>query len=50
LNESVSDSEWYGKYKPKLDLAILDRSFTNLGYIGYGEGIELEELDTRANW
>lgn len=29
----------------QIDLNLVDRSFTNLGYIGYGEGIKLEDLD-----
>ncbi len=31
------------------DLKYIDRSFTNMGYIGYGDGIDLHELDTCAN-
>ncbi|CAD8127938.1 unnamed protein product [Paramecium sonneborni] len=36
-----------GKY---VDHRIIDRSFTDLGYIGYGEGINLEQLDSTGNW
>jgi serine/threonine-protein kinase SRPK3 len=32
------------------ELRFIDRSFTDLGYIGYGEGIYLEQLDTVPNW
>jgi hypothetical protein len=28
----------------------IDRSFYNGGYIGYGDGIKLDELDHTANW
>ncbi len=34
----------------KVDLRLIDRSFTNMGYIGYGDGIDLEELDKGGNW
>jgi len=33
------------KRKKKFDVRLIDRSFTNLGYIGFGDGICLEELD-----
>ncbi|CAD8199089.1 unnamed protein product [Paramecium octaurelia] len=36
-----------GKY---VDHRLIDRSFTDLGYIGYGEGINLEQLDSTGNW
>jgi serine/threonine-protein kinase SRPK3 len=29
---------------------FIDRSFTDLGYIGFGDGIETELLDSTANW
>jgi serine/threonine-protein kinase SRPK3 len=29
---------------------LIDRSFMDLGYIGYGEGIFLEQLDAGPNW
>jgi hypothetical protein len=34
------------------DRRFLDRSFANqkYGYIGYGDGIQLEELDIKGNW
>ena len=32
------------------ELKFIDRSFTDLGYIGYGDGIFLEQLDTVPNW
>ena len=28
----------------------LDRSFYHGGYVGYGEGINLDELDYTSNW
>ncbi len=34
----------------KVDLKFIDRSFTNMGYIGYGDGIDLEDLDKGGNW
>ncbi|CAD8164584.1 unnamed protein product [Paramecium octaurelia] len=36
-----------GKY---VDHRVIDRSFTDLGYIGYGDGIDLEQLDSTGNW
>jgi len=32
------------------DRRIVDRSFTNIGYVGYKDGINLNKLDTGANW
>lgn len=29
---------------------IIDRTFTDLGYIGYGDGIDLNQLDSTGNW
>lgn len=41
-----SDKEFYELEEfPRIDRRYIDRSFTNLGYIGYGDGIQLEELD-----
>lgn len=36
----------------EIDRRFLDRSFTNqrYGYIGYGDGIQLNELDIKGNW
>ena len=31
-------------------IGMIDRSFTDLGYIGYGTGIFLEKLDFGPNW
>ncbi len=51
INLSVpEDEKFYGKRSNKIDMKILDRSFCNLGYIGFGEGINLEELDSHPNW
>ncbi|CAD8101565.1 unnamed protein product [Paramecium sonneborni] len=36
-----------GKY---VEHRVIDRSFTDLGYIGYGDGIDLEQLDSTGNW
>jgi serine/threonine-protein kinase SRPK3 len=32
------------------DIRMVDRSFTDLGYIGYSDGIALGELDCQGNW
>ena len=32
------------------DIRLIDRSFTDVGYIGYSIGISLQELDTQGNW
>ena len=36
----------------EFDRRFLDRSFANqkYGYIGFGDGIQLEELDIKGNW
>ena len=36
----------------EFDRRFLDRSFANqkYGYIGFGDGIQLEELDLKGNW
>ncbi|EAS03134.2 Serine/Threonine kinase (macronuclear) [Tetrahymena thermophila SB210] len=49
LEEFENDDEFYG-YKPDINIKLVDRSFTNLGYIGYGDGIDLEALDNGGNW
>lgn len=33
-----------------VEVKLVDRSFTDLGYIGYCDGICLEDLDACANW
>jgi len=33
-----------------MPMNLIDRSFTNLGYIGYGDGIDLDKLDNGGNW
>jgi len=33
-----------------MKLKLIDRSFTDLGYIGYNDGISLHKLDSEANW
>lgn len=50
VDEDISDTEFYGEQENKLSNKLIDRSFTNLGYIGYGEGLKLQELDQTANW
>ena len=37
-------------YEKRGDIRYIDRSFMDLGYIGYGEGIYLEKLDFGPNW
>ncbi|EAS00244.2 kinase domain protein (macronuclear) [Tetrahymena thermophila SB210] len=44
------DDKFFGKYTPQIDQNLIDRSFTNLGYIGFGDGIKLDELDQDPNW
>ena len=39
-----------GMGKKYADVKLVDRSFTDLGYIGYCDGINLDELDSCANW
>ena len=46
---SEDDGAFYD-YKPNIDLKLVDRSFTNMGYIGFGEGIDLDALDNTGNW
>lgn len=50
VEDNISDTEFYGEPKNKLSNKLIDRSFTNMGYIGYGDGLNLEELDQTANW
>lgn len=48
-----SDEEWYGeeiKYKRINNIRLIDQSFTDVGYTGYSEGINLDRLDSIANW
>ena len=48
-----SDEEWYGKdtkYKKISNSRLIDTSFTDVGYTGYSEGIDLERLDAISNW
>ena len=44
-----NDEDFY-EYKPTYDPKLIDRSFTNLGYIGFGDGIDLGALDNTGNW
>lgn len=48
-NESDEDDEFYG-YEKVGNIHLIDRSFMDLGYIGYGDGIYLEQLDAGPNW
>ncbi len=47
--EEENDDEFYG-YQPNINRQYIDRSFTNLGYIGFGDGINFGELDNAGNW
>ena len=44
------NAKFYCNDEKKVDMRIVDRSFTNLGYIGYGEGINFDTLDQTGNW
>ena len=55
--ETRKNEGWGVDYKGRLlqtkklvDLRLVDRSFTDLGYIGYGDGIDMEMLDCTRNW
>lgn len=48
-NFDENDS-FYKEKKQKLDMKIIDRSFCNLGYIGFGDGIDFDTLDQTRNW
>ena len=50
IEDSESDREFYGVNKEPINFKLLERSFINAGYIGYGDGINLEGLDQDANW
>ena len=50
VEENSSDDEFYGKVNEPINFKLLERSFINAGYIGYGDGIALEELDQNSNW
>jgi hypothetical protein len=39
--EDKFDNDFFG-YERMGEIRLIDRSFTDLGYIGYGEGIKLE--------
>lgn len=45
-DDSISEDE------VEFDRRFLDRSFANqkYGYIGYGDGIQLTDLDAKGNW
>ena len=43
------DDEFYG-YEKIGNIHLVDRSFMDLGYIGYGDGIFLDKLDAGPNW
>jgi serine/threonine-protein kinase SRPK3 len=47
--EDDNDDEFFG-YEKVGDIRYIDRSFMDLGYIGYGDGIFLEKLDAGPNW
>ncbi len=45
-----SDDQFYGPPNLPTNLYEIDRSFTDIGYVGYGDRINLDELDNTANW
>lgn len=49
VNEEMNDS-FYVETKQKIDMKIIDRSFCNLGYVGFGDGIDFDTLDQTRNW
>lgn len=51
-NQFLSDDEISDENEAFFDRRFLDRSFANqkFGYIGYGDGILLDELDVKGNW
>lgn len=48
-NETGEEEDLF-EVEKKGDIRLIDRSFTDLGYIGYGTGIFLEKLDFGPNW
>ncbi len=48
-SDDEDDERFFGQ-APRTELKLIDRSFTNLGYIGFGDGIDLDALDTTGNW
>lgn len=48
LDEPIEEQLFIGEKEG--DIRLIDRSFTDLGYIGYGTGIFLEKLDFGPNW
>ena len=49
-NDISENDDNFFNYQPTIDLKLVDRSFTNMGYIGFGEGIDLDALDNGGNW
>lgn len=47
--DDENDEEFFG-YEKVGDIRYIDRSFMDLGYIGYGDGIFLDKLDAGPNW
>ncbi len=39
IQDDDSDLSEYNPNKRFVDIKLIDRSFTNLGYLGYGDGI-----------
>ena len=46
LNRFRDESE---SYCEEINFKLLERSFIDVGYVGYGDGIFLEELDKKPN-
>ena len=49
-NSSCSGTSSFYGHTANIDVKLVDRSFTNMGYIGFGEGIDLDALDNTGNW
>ena len=49
-DESYCNDKEFFNYERKHDIRLIERDFTNLGYIGFDEGIDLDSLDNTGNW
>ena len=47
LSEELSE---FGFKEVNIHPGFIDRSFTDLGYIGFGGGIDFSDLDRTGNW
>jgi serine/threonine-protein kinase SRPK3 len=51
--EDTHQLPWEARSKPRQrfgNIRTIDRSFTDLGYVGFCDGIDLESLDNCGNW